>query len=696
MLLSHLLISILLTLTHGDDCPIFFDPLEVVVKYGDSVSVNCSTDIPHQGLRWEGFNTEINMTEGRSSWTVDEMTDWEIQPSCVVISNETQCLQKLTITIYKTPDSVSISTGDNIMIECSTYELQCDVVNVAPVQNLTVKWYKGETLMHKETFTDPTKTPVNTTSILQITADRSDDGVQYRCEAELELGAEGPQPPPAVTSEPLNIVVYSILQFNPQRVVVRYGGSVSVNCSTNITHKGIGWEASEGPVPTNREQNLITWRVSSLREWDIKPICYINYDRTQCGSNLPITIYKTPESVSINTADHTGPMNEFSTYKLQCDVVNVAPVQNLTVKWYKGETLMHKETFTDPIKTPVNTTPILQITADRSDDGVQYRCEAELELGAEGPQPPPAVTSEPLNIVVYYKPQIYFCNHWAPKIESTLSLYPTSYYSIVANPSANISWSRGSSSLNASIFLDKYDSGEYKITASNEHGASSCIINITVEYPPGLNCNESFQIQERTLFKLPCSVDGVPEPGISLYKNGKLIPFPYSPSWNDSALYNLTASNKYGSVYHPLQINILYAPVFDPINGNIEVVADGNITLNCSSSGNPEPHMWWSFKNANISTGGRHVTINILKATSTDSGEYICSATNRFGHNSKTFSVEIKENSSPRHIFAVYILFVLIALILIILLCLYVWRKRKSSGRYQIQTDQELRSLSNR
>ncbi|KAI7803586.1 putative vascular cell adhesion protein 1 [Triplophysa rosa] len=267
------------------------------------------------------------------------------------------------------------------------------------------------------------------------------------------------------------------LEFNPQRVVVRYGGSVSVDCSTNITHKGIGWEASEGPVPTNRDQNLITWRVSSLRQWDIKPICYINYDGPQCEKNLPITIYKTPDSVSINTADHTGPMIYFSTYKLQCDVVNVAPVQNLIVKWYKGETLMHNETFIYFIMTPVNTTSILQIIADRSDDGVQYRCEAELELGAEGPQPPPAVTSEPIQMTVVYPPQHISLVETIEKIDGEVSLNCT----VAANPTATYTWhsehlkeTRSSSVLSSSTLSP----GNYTCTAKNLLGDSSKVFII--------------------------------------------------------------------------------------------------------------------------------------------------------------------------------------------------------------------------
>ncbi len=93
-------------------------------------------------------------------------------------------------------------------MEGEQYELRCDVHNVAPVQYLTVKWYKGQTLLDQTTFTGTSWTPVNETATLLIRPDRADDGAQYWCEAELDLGAEGPQPHPTNSSEPLNIEVY--------------------------------------------------------------------------------------------------------------------------------------------------------------------------------------------------------------------------------------------------------------------------------------------------------------------------------------------------------------------------------------------------------------------------------------------------------------------------------------------------------
>uniref|UniRef100_A0A8C2IC67 Ig-like domain-containing protein n=1 Tax=Cyprinus carpio TaxID=7962 RepID=A0A8C2IC67_CYPCA len=193
--------------THSYGCPILLSPLDVVVEYGASFSVNCSYSATHQfGLSWDGFDDTVEESEEIFRF-VDKVTDWETNLTCYMSSNETQCSQDLPITIYKTPDSVFISTVNHRgpMTEGQQYELQCDVHNVAPVQNLTVKWYKGQTLLHQTNFTDTIETPVNETVTLLIRPDRADDGAEYWCEAELDLGAEGPQPHPTNSSKPLSI-----------------------------------------------------------------------------------------------------------------------------------------------------------------------------------------------------------------------------------------------------------------------------------------------------------------------------------------------------------------------------------------------------------------------------------------------------------------------------------------------------------
>ncbi|CAM4345503.1 unnamed protein product [Leuciscus chuanchicus] len=470
-----LAVSQLLSFTgsHADECPVQLNPQRVIVKYGGSVSVNCSTSVPHKGMGWEASEGSVPMTrDSLITWRVSELREWGIQPSCFINYNKEQCTVYLPVTIYKTPDSVSISTVNHNgpMMEGNQYELQCDVLNVAPVQNLTVNWYKGQTLVDQTIFTDTIKTPVNKTSKLLIRPDRADDGAQYWCEAKLELGEEGPRPPPTASSEHLSITVYYSdcpVQLNPQSVVVKFGGPVSVDCSTYVPHKGMGWEASEGVVPMTRD-SLITWRVSELREWGIEPSCFMSYNKTQCTVTLPVTIYKTPDSVSISTVNHNGPMMERNQYELQCDVLNVAPVQNLTVNWYKGQTLVDQTIFTDTIKTPVNKTSKLLIRPDRADDGAQYWCEAKLELGEEGPRPPPTAPSKTLNVEVYYKPK-HSSSTETIYINEELTLNCT----VKANPAPTYSWHSEhlKETISSSVLRSStLSSGIYTCIATNSQG----------------------------------------------------------------------------------------------------------------------------------------------------------------------------------------------------------------------------------
>lgn len=88
-------------------------------------------------------------------------------------------------------------------------------------------------------------------------------------------------------------VVTFPLELNPPRVVVRYGDSVSVNCSTSSTdHEGMGWEATFGGTGFEQEVNVVTWTVDNLIDWTIEPTCYITLiDGEQPSEVLPVILY---------------------------------------------------------------------------------------------------------------------------------------------------------------------------------------------------------------------------------------------------------------------------------------------------------------------------------------------------------------------------------------------------------------------
>ncbi|KAJ8345601.1 hypothetical protein SKAU_G00297940 [Synaphobranchus kaupii] len=199
------------------------------------------------------------------------------------------------------------------------------------------------------------------------------------------------------------------LELHPSRVVVGFGDSVSVSCVASRPVRVLGWEAAIGSAHTQRDLT-VQWGVDSLKDWIEEPICYGVFFTAprQCEEKLNLVLYKIPDSVSISAVNHTGPMLEGKQYQLQCEVQNIAPVQYLTLRWYRGRTEVYNHTFSDLTPdTPVQVSSILLVTPTGADDGAQYSCVAQLELGPEGPQPPPEVKSEPLSITVHYAPFFY-------------------------------------------------------------------------------------------------------------------------------------------------------------------------------------------------------------------------------------------------------------------------------------------------
>uniref|UniRef100_A0A3B3T3Z1 Ig-like domain-containing protein n=1 Tax=Paramormyrops kingsleyae TaxID=1676925 RepID=A0A3B3T3Z1_9TELE len=291
----------------------------------------------------------------------------------------------------------------------------------------------------------------------------------------------------------IGVAADGCLELHPPRVVVRHGDPVSVNCTVSTDHSGMGWAAPVDDVPITPGVQFVTWRVESLRIWDIKPLCFANRPgKAQCMERLSVTVYKPPDSVSVSSMDSTDSMMEGSQYQLKCEIQNIAPVQNLTVKWYKGDTLVYEDRDyviedrkSDREKAPVSVASILLITPSRADDGAEYSCWAELDLGPEGPQPPLAMKSTPLNITVHYKPTI-------TPIETLLHVLRDSSAvlncSAKGNPPPNIVWMLKGQRLptqDGIYTISKTDhKGNYTCRASNSVGIHEKTVWVIFTDPP--------------------------------------------------------------------------------------------------------------------------------------------------------------------------------------------------------------------
>lgn len=86
------------------DCPLILTPAEVVVRFGDPVSVNCSvaSTTDFLGMGWEaafggtGFEQKSSLT-----WTVEKVEEWNIYPQCYMTrKNGEQCSVTPDVTVY--------------------------------------------------------------------------------------------------------------------------------------------------------------------------------------------------------------------------------------------------------------------------------------------------------------------------------------------------------------------------------------------------------------------------------------------------------------------------------------------------------------------------------------------------------------------------------------------------------------------
>lgn len=230
------------------------------------------------------------------------------------------------------------------------------------------------------------------------------------------------------------------LILKPSRVVVSFGESVSVSCEAARPVHVLGWESAISATHT-QEDRSVQWKVDSLIDWIEEPICYGVFFTAprQCEEKLNLVLYKTPDSVSIKQVNHTGPMVEGKEYQLLCEVQNIAPVQYLTLRWYRGQTEVYNHSFADlTSSSPVQVSSILVITPTKAENGAEYKCVAELELGPEGPQPPPTVASELLTSSVYFPPT--FLSPETEVLELILGEEITLNCTATGNPAPVYSW----------------------------------------------------------------------------------------------------------------------------------------------------------------------------------------------------------------------------------------------------------------
>jgi len=220
--------------------------------------------------------------------------------------------------------------------------------------------------------------------------------------------------------------------------------------------------------------------------------------------------------------------------------------------------------------------------------------------------------------------------------------------------------------------VDFDDEGDYTCESSNGVGiAKSYSINLKVESAPYfIKEPESVTAAEGEDVMFECEAGGQPAPVLKWIHNGKPIkdsPMKDNPRYvfspNSVIIKNLTkqdtgnfgcnatSEEANGYVYKDVFVNVLALkpeitvpplPVMRTVDGE-------TITLTCRTFGAPKPIVKW-FHGTDELTGNRYTvmkdgSLEIRDVKFLDAGDYICNATNKFGHKVESGTLVVKEHT---------------------------------------------------
>ncbi|XP_042370765.1 hemicentin-1 [Plectropomus leopardus] len=298
----------------------------------------------------------------------------------------------------------------------------------------------------------------------------------------------------------------------------------------------------------------------------------------------------------------------------------------------------------------------LHIHSAQVTDTGRYLCMATNQAGTQRKRVdlqvyvPPSIADSRTNVTV------------TVNVQTTLSCEATGI------PKPTVSWMKNGRTINTDQNQNMYrllssgslvviaptveDTAEYECVVSNEAGEDSRSIHLTVHVPPSI-ADESTELVVTRLSPvvIACTASGVPEPTIHWSKDGVKLPtegqgysiLPTGPVEITSAelshagRYSCTAKNAAGSTHRHVQLTVQELPVIQSHPSTLDVILNNPVTLPCRATGSPRPTITWQKEGINIPTTGGSFTVlpngslQISKASVSDSGTYICVAQNPAG-----------------------------------------------------------------
>ncbi|KAM3620522.1 uncharacterized protein V6R79_024924 [Siganus canaliculatus] len=209
------------------------------------------------------------------------------------------------------------------------------------------------------------------------------------------------------------------------------------------------------------------------------------------------------------------------------------------------------------------------------------------------------------------------------------------------------------------------DTGRYMCVASSVAGTAEKSFNLHVHVPPsvvGLN-PDSVMVVVNNFVSLSCQASGFPPPTLTWFKdqvpvqasaNALIMPGGRTlqilkAKVSDGGRYRCVAVNAAGEAYKHIHLSVFVPPSIRDSSGEsptvVNVLVGRSITLECESNAVPPPTITW-YKNGRPVTESANVSIlgeglYIKGSEVSDTGQYVCKASNIAGEVDKNFHLNV-------------------------------------------------------
>ncbi|KAI4578501.1 hypothetical protein MJG53_011356 [Ovis ammon polii x Ovis aries] len=614
----------------------------------------------------------------RVTWDIEEVTLSDEGPyECIAVSSagtgraQTFFDVSEPPPVIQVPNNVTVTPGETAVLTC--------LVVSAVGYNLT--WQRNGRDVR---LTAPAGMRILANLSLELRSVKFSDAGEYRCVVSNEGGSSTEavfltvQEPPKVTVMPKN----QSFTEAPKLIVVQSELLVALGDTTVMECKTSG-------VPPPQ----VKWFKGDL---ELKPSTFLIIDPL-------LGLLKIQETQDLDAGDYTCvAVNDAgrATGRITLDVgsppvfiqeptdVSVEIGSNVTlpcyVQGYPEPKIKWRRLDNMPIfSRPFSVSSISQLrTGDlfisnlwASDKGT-YICEAENQFGKIQSQTTVTVTG-------LVAPLIGISPPVTSVIEGQQLTLPCAL--LAGNPIPERRWIKNSAMLvqnpyitvrsDGSLHIERVrlqDGGEYTCVASNVAGTTNKTTTVDVHVLPTIQHGQQIlSTIEGIPVTLPCKASGIPKPSIAWSKKGELIStssakfsagadgslYVVSPGGEESGEYVCTATNAAGYAKRKVQLTVYVRPrVFGDQRGpsqdkpvEISVLAGEEVTLPCEVKSLPPPIITWAKETQLISPfSPRHTflpsgSMKITETRVSDSGMYLCVATNIAGNVTQSVKLNVHE-----------------------------------------------------